>query len=124
MTSTWRGDADVRNLTVYAGEDADISGKLRQAVLNEDGRIVRYEPWEPGEDAEVFFRVFRDVGDGGTLDIPVTVTGSEFAVHIETTVLDTFAEGVAFWLYVATPDTSAGNPKVATVGRVTRVDPN
>lgn len=114
MAATWRGAPPVRDITICKGEDIDIGGSFTR-----DGAA-----WIPPDDTTVYFRVFRGTAQGGTLDLPCTLTDAEFSVHIESTVCDTIKDKTSFWFYVQTPDTTDGNPKVITTGKVKRVDPS
>ena len=111
--ATWHEKAPTRDITIHKGEDIDVGGQFRR-----DGA-----PWTPPDDTEVYFTVFRKPAEGGTLTLPCVLNTNQFSVHIEETICDTLQSGVSFWFYVKTPDTTNGNPKVITIGKVKRVDP-
>ena len=113
MANTWRDKAPTRDITIHRGEDIDVGGQFRR-----DGA-----PWTPPDDTEVYFTAFRSAADSGTLTLPCVLDAHKFSVHIEETDCDTLKNGISFWFYVKTPDTTNGNPKVITIGKVKRVDP-
>lgn len=109
--STWHDAAPIRDITIHKGEDLDLSARFTR-----DG-----QPWTPPEGTTAYFRVW--ITKTTPTDIPATIVGNTLSAHIESSVADTIPKRASFWLYITTPDTPGGNPKVITQGKVNRVDP-
>lgn len=111
----WKPTAPRRDLTVYRGEDVDLSGKL-----SKDG-----QPWTPPDDTTVFWTIVDPDSFAILATWPGVLVGNEFSLHVEKTALATLLSSIAdrnsgpqIRFYIQTPDTTDGNPHMVSMGTV------
>jgi hypothetical protein len=117
MANQWKPTAPKRDLTVYRGEDVDMTAILRTLS---DG-----QPWTPPDGTTAFWTIV----DPNDFTVLATWTGvvidNTVSMHVEQADLAALLAPVAdatsgpqIRFYVQTPETTNGNPHLVSIGTV------